>query len=388
MKWDVGVRAGIGLGLLTWGLAITAPALAAEPVTMEAEVSDVATMPDPTLRRLYLVGSFGNDQAAILDADKGNILGGIGIASLSNVVLAPGQGQLYVAESIWSRGNRGDRQDMVSLYDGKTLELQAEIALPGRVFMVPRRQNFALNASGSKGFVYNMDPSSSVIVVDLTARKVEGVVETPGCALIFPFQDQGFASLCGDGSMATVTWSGGTAKLVKGKPFFDAETDPIFENSPTDPTSGRTLFVSYTGAVHDTRLGPQPSRDKPWSLQAAAGFKPATSDPRELSWRPGGELPMAWHRTSNRLFVLMHAGHHWSQKAPGTEVWIVDLATRTVTKRLPLKDPANSLAITQDEKPLLFAGRRAGPMDVLDIETGDVVRSFDAHGAAPMTPNS
>lgn len=353
---------------------------------LEPETSDVAVLPDPTPHRVFLLDAFGGGEARIVDADTGKLLGGVSAASLSNLAIGPGQQRIYVAESIWTKGNRGDRQDMVTVYDGKTLNLLTEIALPGRVFMGPRQQNFAISASGRRGYVYNMDPSSSVIVVDLAAGKVEQTVEAPGCALAFPFGEAGFASLCGDGSLATVTLGAGGPKLTRTKPFFNAETDPVFENSPTDRASGRTLFVTYTGLVNAVTLGATPVFEKPWSIQAAAGFTAPSSDDRELAWRPGGGQPLAYHRASGRLYVLMHAGGHWSHKEAGEEVWVLDVARRALLKRYKVEKPLSAIGISQDAEPVLFGADKTGTFFTLKPDSGAVVKTMKAVGGLIYEP--
>lgn len=370
-------------------MACSAAALAAErpaSVPAETEVSDVAKMPSPGPHWVYLLEPFGGNEARIVDADAGKILGGVSAASLSNIAVGPGQSKIYVAESIWTKGNRGERQDMVSVYDGTSLDLTQEIPIPGRVFMGVRNQNFALNTAGDRGYVYNMDPSSSVIVVDLAGGKVEQTVETPGCALVFPFGAAGFSSLCGDGSLATVTLAASGPTLTRTKPFFDAENDPVFENSPTDKATGKTLFVTYTGLVHAATLGATPVIEKPWSIQEAAGFAaPGTSD-RELAWRPGGDQPLTVQRATGRLYVLMHAGGHWSHKEAGTEVWVLDLAKHSLIKRMKLDAPLDNILITQDDKPVLYGVDKESTLHVLNPETGETIRTVKRVGGLALDP--
>ncbi|WP_293458684.1 amine dehydrogenase large subunit [Phenylobacterium sp.] len=376
----------LGLSALC-GLSAAAPAAADDvPPPLEAETSDVAVMPDPAPHRVLLLDVFGGGEARILDGDSGKILGGVSAASLSNVAVGPGQKQIYVAESIWTKGNRGDRQDMVTVYDGKTLNLKTEIAIPGRVFMGPRMQNFALSAGAARGYVYNMTPGSSVVVVDLKADKVERTVELPGCALVFPFGDDGFSSLCGDGSLATVTLGADGPALTRSKPFFNAEADPVFENSPTDRTTGTTLFVTYTGLVHRVTLGATPTFEAPWSLLEAAGFPaPSTSD-RDLAWRPGGEQALTYHRASGRLYVLMHPGGHWTHKDAGTEVWCFDVAKHALIKRFKLDKPLDAIAVTQDAEPVLFGVGAENVFYVLKPDSGEVVKTVKRVGGMIYDP--
>jgi methylamine dehydrogenase heavy chain len=49
---------------------------------------------------------------------------------LPNQVLSHDKSALYVAETYWSKGFRGERSDMVTVYNPKTLEITDEIPLP------------------------------------------------------------------------------------------------------------------------------------------------------------------------------------------------------------------------------------------------------------------
>jgi methylamine dehydrogenase heavy chain len=293
---------------------------------------------------------------------------------------------VYVAESIWTLGNRGQRQDMVSVYDGLTLKLQTEIPIPSRAYVASNGQVFALNHEGTRAYVYSMQPASGVVVVDLASRKVLRTVDTPGCALVFPWGADGFSALCGDGSLATVT-TGEKPAVARGAPFFDAERDPVFEQSPTDGATGRTFFITYSGVVHPVDLGPTPRFEPSWSLQAAAGLQPAGIENGDLAWRPGGYSPMALHRASGRLFVLMHAGEHWTQKKSGEELWMVDTAAHKVLRRLPLKGPVMGVAVSQDDHAQVYLVDEKGNLSIRDAQTLDELRSVeDAGRGIPVSP--
>ncbi|MCX8101545.1 MAG: hypothetical protein N3D77_09955 [Geminicoccaceae bacterium] len=63
----------------------------------------------------------------------------------------------------------------------------------------------------------------------------------------------------------------------------------------------------------------------------------------------------AYHAASNRLFVTMHKGGKWTHKQAGDEVWVFDVAAKKRVHRLPLDHHSPTIAVSQDEKPLLFA---------------------------------
>ena len=380
---------------LGWVSAQAQPATPAPPTAAAAaaaasvapEVSDVATLPPAGPHRLWLEEAFSGS-VQVIDADTGNLQATIPGASLSSYAADPAQKTIYVAESIWSKGNRGVRQDMVTVYDGSTLKLQAEIPLPSRAYVVNTPALFALSPDGARAYVYNMQPASSMVVVDLAGRKVLRIVDTPGCALAFVWGVDGFASLCGDGSLATVT-TGASPTLTRTAPFFDAEHDPVFEQSPSDAATGQALFVTYSGVVHPAQLGRSPRLATPWSLQEAAGLGPASVADGFLAWRPGGHTPMALHKASGKLYVLMHAGEHWSQGKAGTELWVVDTKLHKVVRRMALETPVEGVAVSQDDHPLLYLVDEKHNLSIRDAGALNELRSIEDVGRViPYAPGA
>ncbi len=371
--------------LLGGWLGVTRAAADSE---LASEVSDVATLP-PNPPHRFFTGGFREHSFVIFDADTGKMEGSIPAGYVSNLAIAPDNSRFYVSETYWTHGARGNRQDLVSIYDAKTLNLLKEISLPGRA-LVEKMQNFDINASGSRAYVYVMMPVASVVWVDLKAQAVGGTAEIPGCALVFPWGDGGFSSLCGDGSLATVTIpASGPAKVTHTKSFFDANSDPIFENSIVDRATGKAIFISYTGLVYAAQLGTDTKVSEPWSIQKAAGYAPAGTGVQELAWRPGGDQVAAYHKASGKLFVLMHPGNYWTHKHGGTEIWVLDTKTHVLLSRIPLRpvpssglgwDPVpyyTSIGVSQDAKPLLYLLNPEGNDVVLDGTTGTELRKIE-----------
>jgi methylamine dehydrogenase heavy chain len=368
------------------------PALAATDTQPEAY--DVATVAPGGPHRFFTSGFFSQN-FNIVDADSGKLEGSIPRGYVAGLAIAPDNSQFYVSETYWTHGARGTRQDLVTIWDAKTLNLVKEIPLPGRG-LLGKLPDFEVSADGSKAYVYIMHPASSVVWVDLKKQVLGKTIEIPGCALIFPWGNSGFSSLCGDGSLATVSISAtGAATLTHTKPFFDANQDPIFDNSFVDRATGDAVFLSYTGLVYQAKLGPTPAIDKPWSIQQAAGYAPAGMGVQELAWRPGGGQPAAFSKSTGKLYVLMHMGNYWTHKQGGTEVWVLDTGAKKLIKRIPLQPTPNSglaedhtplyttIGVSQDAaKPLLYLVREEGTT-VLDATSGDQLRKIDfASGGA------
>jgi methylamine dehydrogenase heavy chain len=215
---------------------------------------------------------------------------------------------------------------------------------------------------------------------------------------VFPWGEEGFSSLCGDGSLATVTIpASGPAKVTHTKPFFDANKDPIFEDSFVDRSTGTAIFLSYTGLVYQAKLGSDTTVDEPWSIQKAAGFPVAGTGVQELAWRPGGSQLAAYHKASGKLFVLMHPGNYWTHKQGGTEIWVLDTKTHALVSRFPLRPVPTSglgddavpfyanIGVSQDPKPLLYLLNADGNDVVLDATTGEQLRKIEFAGGTSVS---
>jgi methylamine dehydrogenase heavy chain len=80
----------------------------------------------------------------------------------------------------------------------------------------------------------------------------------------------------------------------------------------------------------------------------------------------------------------MHPGTFWTQKEPGTEVWVFSMATKKLIRRIPLKVPAKGIAVSQDAAPLLYAASGDGDLAVIKADTGEELRSVSLAGRGPL----
>ena len=138
-------------------------------------------------------------------------------------------------------------------------------------------------------------------------------------------------------------------------------------------------------------MGAEPVIDKPWSIQEAAGFKRAGTGVSELAWRPGGVQPIAWHKDSDRVYVLMHTGNYWSHNSAASEVWVLSLKTHALLMRYPINAKpgvaVKSIVVSQKAKPLMYLLTEEDGDIVLDADTGEELRKIDyAKGLAAVVP--
>ena len=371
------------LGLGPASAQTAAPATAPTTASVEPEEPFTHTLPDWSPHWGLVRGGWENGGTRIWNGDTGKMVGLVATGRWSDIALDPRRRFFYVSETIWTKVNRGTRQDMLTVYDPKTMALVTEIQLPGRLIIGTMKNNFVLSDDGKQAFIYNFSPASSVNVVDLEKRKLAQVVELPGCASLVPVTGVGFSALCSDGTLATVTVGPKTSSVSHSQPFFKAAEDGVFDCFVYDRTRGEIVTVTYTGLVRTVKLGATPAIGDAWSIQAAAGVRPGDTRPLDINWFPGGRQAMALHRATGMLYVLMHRGEYWTQKDDGEEVWVVNMATRKVVRRVPLKKPIGNIEVTQDAKPLLFLSGDNGLVQVLDAATYEFKHDIE-HGGGGM----
>lgn len=360
------------------------PAMA-EAVVPEAEEPGVMTMEPPKPSWFYVRGGWGSAGSSIFDAGTGKMVGMVSTSRDSDMAIDPSGKFYYVAETMWSKGNRGTRQDMVSVYDSKTLKLVTEIPTPGRLIVGGFSTNFVLTDDGKTAYDYNFDPASSVNIIDMTRRKFVRAVELPGCAGIIPNPGVGFSSLCADGTIATVALKGTTQDITRTEPFFDAAADPIYSNTLYDRKKKQVVMVSYTGLVRTATIGAEVQVSAPFSIQEAGGMKAADVKPLDIAWYPGGMHPAALHRSSGTLWVLMHKGEYWTQKEGAEEIWGVDLAARKVVKRIPVEGAPRNIQITQDDAAVIMVNGDGNNATIIDSRTGEVKHEIKDAGGGLIT---
>jgi methylamine dehydrogenase heavy chain len=323
--------------------------------------------------------SMPDGQAFLVDGDSGRMLGMLSTGySFNSIILPKAGGVIYSPESYYSRGTRGTRTDVVTLYDTRHLQPVGEIIIPPK-----RSSNMPMNAAAALTdderflVIYNFTPAQSVSIVDVRARKFLGEIDTAGCALVYPTGPRTFFSLCADGAVLLVTLGedGKVAKRVRSPALFDAMKDPLTEKAVR--VGDTWYFASFQGtvyAIHST------SR----SAELAAKWPLVSVAEQAQGWRTGGLQHLAVHRASGRLFAIMHRGGLETHKDPGTDIWVYDLTTRKRVQQIGTKHKAGSIAVSQDDKPLLFTCFiESNVLDVYDAISGRYLRSVESLGQTP-----
>jgi methylamine dehydrogenase heavy chain len=285
----------------------------------------------------------------VLKADDLKFLGLIATGFLGTIYVPHDKSNILVATTYYSKLTRGDRLDLLEVYDASTLDLKEEIEIPKtRAQALNYRPLMQGSADDRFVFIQNATPATSITVVDTTAKKTSAEISNDGCYGTYPARGNPlrFSTICGDGTFGTymLAQDGTSAERKASAKLFDADQDALFSHAERDGDTW--LFMSYGGTVHRVNLEGE-------AAELVETF-PLNKD-IEGGWRPGGYQPTAYHAGSGVLFVLMHSGGaEGSHKNPAEEIWAFDTKEKKLLSRSPTK-PATSLTVATAEAPALFA---------------------------------
>lgn len=357
-------------------------AMGAEPLPVEQ--AGVAKVPQPASPHWVWVSDTNfwgpaDGRSYLIDGDSGEVHGVLSAGYWHmQVHPAPRSARVYVAQTHYSRGTRGERTDVVVGYDAATLLPDFEVEIP------PKRATFAPMPYGSALLdderflvVYNFQATQSYTVVDLEQRRVAHEGDAAGCVLIYPSGARRFNMLCGDGSMVTVSLrrNGRERSRARSAAFFDPQNDPVAEEGVR--LGDTYYFVSFEGQVHPVDVSGEVAKGlAPWPL--------FTDAERAAGWRMGGGQLVAASAARGELYVLVHQGKEFSHKDPGQNVFVYDAANGARLREITLSSPATSILVTRDDEPRLVAnGAPNTGIYVYDAVTGEQVQHVDQIGILP-----
>jgi len=307
-------------------------------------------------------------------SDSREVKGQLQAHDSATLLVSDKRPEIYVADTVWSRGSRGVRTDFITIYDKQTLNAVGEIVLPGtkRALITAMEGLVAFTDDQRMALIFNFTPASSVTVVDLVNRKPLGEIEIPGCSLVYPTGARGFSTLCSSGTLLSIKLdaNGAVAGRSETKAFNPLDTDPLFTGSAT--LGGVRYFPSLKGRVQPIDMQGDDVKVLPdWPLVSGADAA--------AHWRPSGWQLIASDE-QKLLYVLMQAdAHEGTHKDPADEVWVFNPATKTRVKRMRLVRPGSSISLSHGPEPLMLvqAGER---LDVYEPQGGSLVRSLELPG--------
>lgn len=334
---------------------------AALPVLAELPVDTitVASLPAAHPYRLYFsdvaLPHISDGRLTVIDGRNFKVEGMVSTGAFAQTTLSPDRAELYVMTTYYTKLNRGVRSEEILVYDAKTLALKAELPYPARhAQALPYLGTLRTSGDGRFIIVQNATPATSVGIVDRQSGKMVSEIPIPGCFIVYPAQTTNrFSTLCGDGTMLTVSLDdqGNPVGKKKTAKFFDPDEDALF--SPAAQDGDTYHFVTYKGNVVSINVaGETAVPEKAWPLSLPSEAK--------QNWRPGGSQPVALHKNSGTLYVGLHPkAVEGSHKNPAHEIWVYDLKTKTRVARV--KTPhTTGLAVSQGESPRLFAFNAEG----------------------------
>jgi methylamine dehydrogenase heavy chain len=340
----------------------TSPTLQFPYTQPPAEGVGVRKLPAPNphwvLINAPLYGNFIVSQVYVVDGDSRKILGMLTTGMIATVAMSPDHSRIFTGDTFFSRGTRGSRTDVITVYDSASLDPVGEIAIPPkRQLAAPDNLQLAATFDGHLLLVANMTPATSVTVIDVASSKVLGEIPITGCAEFQLTGNRRFASLCGDGSLLVTNFDdqGKSVSQQRSQVFFEPEKDPVY-GAPAIIQS-ENYYVTYHGVVHPVDMSTDPpTPGTTWSL--------TTDQERAAGWRPGGSQPIWGHSADGLMYALMHQGGEWTHKQAGTEIWVFNAKDGKRTERLSLPEAASAVFVSPDDRPLIFA---ATPTDVLQM---------------------
>ncbi len=268
---------------------------------------------DPLLERVALT-DFSSNRVL------GSVDGGWGITAI--LFAQQNRHEFYVPETHYSRGSRGERTDVVTFYDSKTLAPIDEVIIPAkRAHNALPTANATLTDDENFVVIFNMTPAQSISIVDTQQRRFVTEIPTPGCSLVYGAGERRVMMFCGDGSLLFITLNndGTLQHKQRSAVFFDPQQDPLTEKGVRIGT--HWYFVSFEGYVYAVDTSAQAgSFATPWSL--------ISDEERRDSWRVGGRQFFAIHPDTMTGYVLMHEGEIDTHKTGGTHLWTFDLNTQ------------------------------------------------------------
>tara|TARA_R110000868_G_scaffold63877_14_gene192327 strand:+ start:1552 stop:2727 length:1176 start_codon:yes stop_codon:yes gene_type:complete len=309
------------------------------------------------------------------------VKGTVQIAQFGNVLLGNSKPEIYTAGTYYSRLTRGERTDVLTIWDKSTLLPKGEIILPGgkRQQQVTYKNTFQFTNDEKWALVANFTPAQSVTVVDLENRKILSEIDLPGCTMIYPTGDRGFSTFCADGTVSTLLLAadGTLASIETTKPILKVDEQPMFA---MPAMVGKTAwFVSYYGQLQGFDFS------GPTAVPIDGTFSVGTAEGGAPEWRPGGWQVIA-SDAAGRLYILMSPeGTEGSHKSGGTEVWVIDPKAKTRVARIPMQGVAVSIDVTREATPHLVVARADSIVDIYDANSGAFVRTLGNVAFNPQT---
>ncbi|MCX4190509.1 methylamine dehydrogenase (amicyanin) large subunit [Methylophaga sp. OBS3] len=358
-------------------MATTLPAFA--EITIEQQSIEVAPASDS--KRVYVTdpGHFQmTSQVFTIDGNNNKILGMVDAGKLPHVLVGDKGKFMAVANTWYDRIARGQRNDYIEVFDTQTHNVTADIDIPEGRFLTAVFTHMATLSTDDKHMLFQQfSPVPAVGLVDLEKNKFVKMMDTPDCYHLFPAPEQNVYMHCRDGSMMKIKYDDeGNSTQTHSKVFHPEDSYLVNEPYYSDVTN-RLAWPDYEGRIYQATL----SADGAKFMEPIDVF---TEKEKAEKWRPGGWQLVTIHNDSNELYLLADQRGDWTHKSPSRYVFVVDANTGKRLRRIELKHEIDSIAVSQDDNPYLFAvsaGERT--MYTFDAKTGKQIAEIGNLGRYP-----
>ena len=368
------------------GLSYTAAATAQPPPPLPIEKTGIVeSLPKTYPESWFLVHdaaffSMSDGKVYVIDTAAETVAeqvkGTFNVVLMGNILQSEKRAEIYAVETFHSRGTRGDRLDVVTVWDQENLSAVDEIILPGakRFMGMPQRYAMLLMNNDRWLAVANFSPATSVTLIDLDKREIINQIATPGCTFTYPTGKLGFSSLCADGRfMSTELDSAGqVVAQTRTEPFFSSDDSPIYERPAV--IGDTAYFPTIAGLVFPVDMSGEVAKvGEPWHLVPEAE--------RGENWAPGG-IGLIDRDDNGRFYIIMHPdAKDGSYQGGGPEVWVYDAARQQRVKRIPVKEWGLSLAVSRGKQPVLMVVNPGDmSLEMYDPESGEFIRKITDFG--------
>jgi methylamine dehydrogenase heavy chain len=290
----------------------------------------------------------------IFDATTGEMHGLINVSQMTPAIQPnDARREFYATNLFWSRGNYGERTELLIVHDYENLAPIAEIELPPKSMIINFRNYIGLLSGGRHVASSNMTPAQSVSITDIVDREFVGEISTPGCSLILPVENNDFLTICGDGTLMLVQVddNGNESNRVRSPQFFDLQEDAVYDR-PVPTNDGWQLFTHGGTAMHATVDGDDIEIGDAWEM--------VTEEERAEGWWPGGGQLATLHKDLGLFYIVMHQGERYSHHEPGNQVWVFSTQSRRKIATIEFENPIDNIMVTQEAEPRLIVGEAGG----------------------------
>ncbi len=365
------------------GIAAAAMMTAAYPAFADIAIEEMTleVAPPSDSKRVYVTdpGHFQmTSQVFTIDGNNNKILGMSDGGKLPHVLVGDEGKFMAIANTWYDRIARGNRDDYIEVFDTQTHEVTADIDIPEGRFLTAIFPHMATLSIDDKHMMFQQfSPVPAVGLVDLEENKFVKMMDTPDCYHLFPAPEQNVYMHCRDGSMLKIKYDDEGNSEQTHSQVFHPEDRYLINTPYYSDVTNRLVWPDYEGVIYQAKL----TADGAEFMEPIDVF---TKAEKAEKWRPGGWQLVTVHDKSNELYLLADQRGEFTHKTPSRYVFVVDANTGERLRKFELKHEIDSIAVSQDDKPYLFAlSANEQTLYTFDAKTGKELGQTTGLGRYP-----